>query len=191
MGDGYSAARFRQAGSSSESGSTPERARIAEAGVVNQDQQHIRRTLGRLHVAGLAPIRCRTLKRPLGRARELRPPDRKPGAINSCVRHWSTPSLDAELTTARLVPEPHTLSPRRQQASSDWGDSHRTGWWRTRKRRGRPARVRRLYAAGRGSQPSPEAIRSGGGAVPRAMNRKSFTYDRGIASWKPPVRKRS
>ena len=71
---------------------TAEGARIAEPGVVDQDEQHVRRTLGRLDMARLVPVGHRVRERPLRRARERRPPDREPAAVDSCVRHRSTSS---------------------------------------------------------------------------------------------------
>ena len=71
---------------------TAEGARIAEAGVVDQDEEHVRRALRRLHVARLAPVGHRVGERPLRRPRERRPPDREPAAVDSCVRHESTSS---------------------------------------------------------------------------------------------------
>ncbi len=69
----------------------PEGARVAEAGVVDQDEEDIRRALGRLHVARLVPVRLRVGERPVRRAAERRPPDRELAAVDFCVLHQSTP----------------------------------------------------------------------------------------------------
>ena len=68
---------------------TAERARVAEAGVVDQNEKHIRRTLGRLDVARLAPVGLRALERPLRRALERRPPDRKLRSIRRAHQWFS------------------------------------------------------------------------------------------------------
>ena len=69
---------------------TAERARIAEARVVDQDEEHVRRPLGRLDVARLVPVGRRFGECPLGRARERRSSNREAAAVDY-VRHVSTP----------------------------------------------------------------------------------------------------
>src|SRR5450631_1951406 len=67
-----------------------EGARVPKTGVVDQDQQHIRRALWRRWMADEIPVRLRSLQRPVGYSREGRPPDREMTTID--VAHPRLPS---------------------------------------------------------------------------------------------------
>jgi hypothetical protein len=73
----------RPASTSLNSSSTAtERARIAEAGIIDQDDQHIWRTIRRLHMLDQAPVRLRALQRLIRDASKRRTPDRQDRPIN-------------------------------------------------------------------------------------------------------------
>ena len=63
-----------------------ERARVPEAGVVDEHQQHVRRALGRRRVADQVPVGLRPVERPVDHPRERRPPDRQPAAVDLAHR---------------------------------------------------------------------------------------------------------
>ena len=92
---------------------TAERARIAEARVIDQDQEHIRRTLGRPNVARLVPIRLGVGECPVRSARERRTPDRKAGAIDLYIRHESIPLVSRRAGISGTRSFAKTLDPAR------------------------------------------------------------------------------
>jgi len=61
--------------------------RVAEAGVVDQDDENVRGALRRLRTRDHAPVRYRSLQRPTGRATEGPVRDRQPGAIRVELPH--------------------------------------------------------------------------------------------------------
>ena len=64
---------------------TAERARIPEAGVIDQDQQHIRGPLRRLRVPDQVPVRLRSLQRPVAHPLEQGPATSSTGiTMNGC-----------------------------------------------------------------------------------------------------------
>ena len=84
-----------------------EGARVAEAGIVDQDQQHVRRPLRRGGVTDEVPIGLRAVERPVGHARERRPANRQHSAIRLTHRAhlprscWRVPS--ASVREGQLV----------------------------------------------------------------------------------------
>ena len=67
-----------------------ERARVAEAGVVDEDEQDVRGVLGRRHLRGLVPVRLRPFERLVRDAREGRAPNRENCPIDRRLTHHST-----------------------------------------------------------------------------------------------------
>ena len=65
----------------------PERARVAEAGIVDEHHQHVRRPVRRGGMADEVPVGLGALERPVGHPRERRPADREHSAIWSVHRH--------------------------------------------------------------------------------------------------------
>ena len=75
---------------------TAERARIAEARVVDQHEQNVRRTLRWRDVRRLIPVRRRLFESLLRDAAKRRTPNRQAAAVNRrvtirCVSHWFSP----------------------------------------------------------------------------------------------------
>ena len=64
-----------------------ERARLAEARIIDQHQQHVGRPLRRGDVPDKAPVRGRSRQRPVRRALERRIRYRQPGPVDRCIRH--------------------------------------------------------------------------------------------------------
>jgi hypothetical protein len=64
-----------------------ERARLAEARIINQHQQDVRRALGRRNMPDQAPVRLRPFQGPVRHTREPRVRDRQPGTVNRVIGH--------------------------------------------------------------------------------------------------------
>ncbi len=82
----------------------PERARLAEARVVDQHEENVRRSLRGLDVAHLAPVRLRSLERPVRDTAERRPADRKLRPVDRLITHLVLPQPN-EPTPIRSRPE--------------------------------------------------------------------------------------
>ena len=101
---------------------TAECARIAEARVIDQDQEHIWRPLRRSDVARLIPIRLGVGECAARCARERRAPDRKAGAIDLYIRHESIPLVSRRARVYGTRSFAKTLDPARRASSSPWGE---------------------------------------------------------------------
>ena len=64
-----------------------ERTRLTKTRIIDQHQQHIRRALRRRHMPDQAPVRPRTLQRPVHHTSELRVRDRQPGPVDPVISH--------------------------------------------------------------------------------------------------------
>ena len=64
-----------------------ERTRLTKTRIIDQHQQHIRRPLRRRHMPDQAPVRPRTLQRPVRHTSELRVRDRQPGPVDPVISH--------------------------------------------------------------------------------------------------------
>ena len=78
-----------------------EGARVAVARIVDEDQQHVRRPLGRRRMPDEVPVRLGTVEGPVGHPRERLPADREPTAIG--FTHRSPPSSRACLAILRRL----------------------------------------------------------------------------------------
>ena len=90
---------------------TAEGARVSEAGVVDQDEENVRRVLRRLDVTRLAPIGLGVPEGPLRRAAERRAPNRKNRPINRRLTHLST-------LRSRFIRNGHAAAARAREPSS-------------------------------------------------------------------------
>ncbi len=85
-----------------------ERARVAEAGVVDQDEQHVRGALGRRGVPDEVPVGLRSGEGPVGDPVERRAPDRQMTTIDD--------GHDCDLLLGRLDPGPSHQGPFRRNS---------------------------------------------------------------------------
>src|SRR5206468_1409216 len=80
---------------------------IAESGVVDQDDQDVRRPVGRVYMSDQVPVRLRATQRLIGDTSKRRPPDRQLGAVNGLVAHVALPPIvvrsPSRLSASRLA----------------------------------------------------------------------------------------